>query len=221
MVEYDGPSFFKHVKHQSTLESTKRLKANLEKKQPKELESKENLFSEEHTHSLPNQIQSRGEVEKGFQQYLEETTTTTGSPNRSKHYIEPPFEVSKVPSPIYGFKKPIKKERENWNYEQLKETLKKTSNEFLLFEEFETAELIAGWNTKEQSNQAEATIQESIEAIDIVNREKIEPSKKENKQDDKKRMRLHRSLMNIIQEEQLGANKTKREIPGLFSDKNE
>ncbi|WP_225744383.1 hypothetical protein [Marinilactibacillus sp. Marseille-P9653] len=220
MVEYDGPSFFKHVKHQSTLKSTKRLKANLEQKQPRELESKENLFSEEHTHSLPNQIQSRGEVEKGFQQYLEEKRTT-GLPNRSKHYIEPPFEVSKVPSPIYGFKKPVKKEQDHWNYERLKETLKKASNEFLLFEEFETAAPIADWNFKEKQHQSQITIQESTESTNKVNQDQIESSKKETKQDAKKRMRLHRSLMNIIQEEQLGANKSKREIPGFFSDKNE
>lgn len=220
MVEYDGPSFFKHVKNQSTLKSTKRLKANLEQKQPKKLDSKENLFSEEHKHSLPNQIQRRGEVEKGFQQYLEEKKTT-GSPNRSKHYIEPPFEVSKVPSPIYGFKKPVKKERDNWNYSLLKETLRKASNEFLLFEEFETTELIADWNAKEQLNQSKATVQESPKMNDKANEDRLQSSKKENKQDEKKRMRLHRSLMNIIQEEQLGANKSKREIPGFFSDKNE
>ncbi|WP_208559103.1 hypothetical protein [Marinilactibacillus kalidii] len=212
MGEYNGPSFMKHAKHHSSHTSTNRLKSNLENKNEHKSENDEQqIFNEDRTHSLPNQIRSRAEVEKGFQEYLHDKKITD-TPNRTKHYIEPPFEVSRVPSPIYGFKKPVKKSVETWDYTALTEALKKEPFDFILFEEYVTEEITSFWDKQEHH---------SKETGSPDKKEFTQTFKTENKQDEKKRMRLHRSLMNIIQEEQLGANASKRNIPGFFSDENE
>lgn len=229
MVEYEGPSFFKHAKRQSSDPSTDRLKENLHffKSTDQQPTGDRELFSERSSHTLPDHIIKRDEIEKGFQDYLEEKSTY--NPPRSKHYVEPPFEASRVPSPIFGYKKPLKKDNEDWDYGLLKEKLKKEHFEFLMFEEFETPELTEYWemqlddekklspknkNTNSLSTSKEATLAQTKVPF------KTE-MKKETQNSRNKRMKLQRSLMNIINEEQLGKNKFKSNLPGFFSDENE
>lgn len=234
MSEYEGPSFFKHTKKQSTKPSTNRLKENLQSFQAKgeEVEEK-NLFTERNSHTLPDQIIKRDEIEKGFQEYLNDKNSYSQN-NRSKHYIAPPFEASKVPSPIFGYKKPLEKKVESWDFTALKEDLKKESFEFLLFEEFETSELKEYWemqisdtqekykDIKESETAKEQSDHDTVFNINQSSKVKQNSDiKVENPSTRNKRMRLQQSLMNIIKEEQLGKNEKKRNLPGFFSDENE
>lgn len=227
MSEYEGPSFFKHKKKQSERPSTNRLKENLQSFHAREEVEEKDLFSERNSHTLPDQIVKRDEIEKGFQEYLNEKTPY-GQTNRSKYYIAPPFEASKVPSPIFGYKRPSKKEVESWDFSALKENLKKESFEFLLFEEFETSELKEYWEMQVSDTQEKAQDIKEQSVHNIVSTTK-QTSKVKQSSDIKvespntrnKRMRLQQSLMNIIKEEQLGKNEKKRNLPGFFLDENE
>lgn len=229
VAEYEGPSFFKHSKRQSSNPSTSRLKENLQFfKSSDQYVDDRGLFSERSTHTLPDQIIKRDEIEKGFQDYLEERKAYH-QVNRSKHYIEPPFEASKVPSPIFGYKKPLKKDRDNWDYLVLKKELEKEHFEYLMFEEFETSELIEYWQMQLNDEAENLKNAENSKSLSENRQSDLSSSKvpfeteikKETKNSRNKRMKLQRSLMNIINEEQLGKNGSKRNLPGFFSDENE
>ena len=227
MKDYDGPSFLKHTYKQIEHTSTERLKNNMGLFQTEDEKANDRkLFKEKTAHTLPSQIKKRNDIEKGFQEYLNERKSNPAS-TRSEHYIEPPFEASKVPSPIFGYKQPALKQEEKWSYEQLKQELEKPAEDFILFEEFATPELRHQWNIEEQPDSEKHQSLDNTEKSQYSQQPKTlkeQFSLKDTKSSENstnKRMRLKRSLMHIIQEEQLGNNEKKRNIPGFFSDENE
>jgi hypothetical protein len=209
MTKYQGPSFYngrnpsdfnpKRINSHSTEDDI-----SIDKQSWKE---KADLFENEHAQKLPDQVTQRKQIEKEFREYLKEKKRMTQQTQRkrSKHYIAPPFEASKVPSPIYGYKQPPKKETEEWDYSALKEQLKKDNYEFLLYEEYETRELADLWEV----------VLEEESPLDISDKQtalKIKAPKAS-----KRKPRLYRSLSGIIKEDQSGNNVNKNDVPGLFS----
>lgn len=213
MAKYQGPSFLNgenlhsfNPKQEEVNQSTE--KPSVEKKSWIE---EDNRFEQKHVRELPEQVTHRQEVEKEFRQYLKEKKKMKHvyEAKRSKNYIDPPFEASKVPSPIYGFNPPPQRKRETWDYENLKDELKKENYEFLLFEEYETKELADLWDI----------VLEDEAPLDITDKQtalKIQAPKAA-----KRKPRLYRSLSGIIQEDQSGKNFNKHNVPGLFSNKKE
>ncbi|MGO1475790.1 MAG: hypothetical protein ACTH1V_01925 [Alkalibacterium gilvum] len=157
---------------------------------------KKEHVSFDNTYSLPKDIKRRESVEKGFKEYLSDKDK-----NRSKGYISPPFEVSKVPSPIYGYHKPNKFKNPDVDYTQLKEEMKKDSDNLILFKECLTEE------------KSSVRINKTKKQDKAVNEEGT-PIKKNKKA--KKVYGLNRSLADIIEEEKSGNNKERRGVPGLF-----
>lgn len=107
----------------------------------KESQSKEREFSFDEKHRLPKDLKSRDSIEKGFRDYLnnkqdhEEETFERRS-------ISPPFEVSRVPSPFYGYKERPKGIKQTINYHKLKKDMYKKSDDFILFESEFTKEQV-------------------------------------------------------------------------------
>ncbi|GEK91443.1 hypothetical protein [Alkalibacterium kapii] len=157
---------------------------------------KKKQVSFDSSYSLPENIKSREIVEKGFKDYLSNQDN-----KRSKGYISPPFEASKVPSPIYGYHKPKKDTRPIVDYKQLKDEMKKDRRDLILFEAFITEELKSDWLGK------------------IKNQEDF-AEKKQNSRKQLKAKRIHglnRTLEDIIEEEKGGKNQKRNHVPGFFN----
>lgn len=208
MGKYEGPSYF-NGEDSFTFDPMKQVKldkqykkGNVKKAWIKETDPFENT----HSKTLPEQVKRREDIEKGFREYLREKKIYDQK-TRSDHFIAPPFEASRVPSPIFGYKKPsLQQKKEEWDYEALKDELKKENYEFMLFEEYETPELTDLWDMLLQDEPP----------LDITE-EQTSLFLKTPKQS-KRKVRLYRSLSGIIEEDQSGANLYKRNVPGLFSD---
>lgn len=213
MAKYQGPSFLNGENLQSFNPKKEEIKQDT-KDQPKGKKSwieEDNPFEQKHARELPKEVTHRQEIEKEFRQYLKDKKKMKHiqDSKRSKNYIAPPFEASKVPSPIYGFNPPPQKKKESWDYASLKEELKKENYEFLLFEEYETKELADLWEI----------VLEDEAPLDITEKQtalRIQAPKVS-----KRKPRLYRSLSGIIKEDQSGKNFNKHNVPGLFSNRNE
>lgn len=210
MAKYEGPSYFNGEDSISFDPAKKQNKPKSRQyystKKEKTWRNESATFENTHAKTLPNQVKRREEIEKGFREYLREKKTFNQK-NRSNYYVSPPFEASKVPSPIFGYKEPpVKKKLEEWDYGVLKEELQKENYEFMLFEEYETPELKDLW---EMLLEDEPPLDITEEQTSLFLKTPKEP---------KKNVRLYRSLSGIIEEDKSGANYYKRNVPGFFSD---
>lgn len=164
----------------------------------KESQSKGRSLSFDETHRLPKDLQSRESIERGFKDYL--STKQSHDENKfERRYISPPFEVSRVPSPVFGYHERPKENRRQINYTKLKRQMLKSPNDYLLFE-------------TENATETDFKPYSSIEATSnkmVQTRGKIKPA-------NKKSYGLHRTLESIIEEEKSGNNGDKSEVPGLF-----
>ncbi|WP_161877810.1 hypothetical protein [Alkalibacterium sp. MB6] len=160
------------------------------------------------SHDLPKHLKSRDELEKEFKDYL-----STKEDSFERKTISPPFEVSKVPSPVYGYKRPKAKKQEP-KYSQLKDDMVKKPAEFIFYEDHVPPEVSAQWGFEENRQMD-------------VNKDKVQPAKELSKANDnrakvalkpqiKRGYGLHRTLAAIIEEEKSGNNSGKSEVPGLF-----
>lgn len=164
----------------------------------KESQSKERSLSFNETHRLPKDLKSRESIEREFKDYLS-TKQAYDEKNFERRYISPPFEVSRVPSPVFGYNERPKDNRRKTNYTKLKRDMLKRPNDYLLFE-------------TESAPESSIKPRPSTEAIPDKNvqaREKTKPVIK-------KSYGLHRTLESIIEEEKSGNNGDKSEVPGLF-----
>lgn len=168
----------------------------------KETQSKERRLTFDEKHRLPKDIKSRETIEKGFKDYLSDKQKRDEE-NFERRYISPPFEVSRVPSPVYGYNKRPKETKQDIDYEKLKSDMLKKENEFILFES--------------QDYHDDQTIKKPIEK-EIP--EEIAQAEKKAKPTLKKSYGLHRTLESIIEEEKSGNNGDKSEVPGLFLSNN-
>lgn len=162
------------------------------KKALDEKRNKKRSLSFDEKHTLPKELKSRDTIEKGFKEYL--SNKKTDEEDFERKYISPPFEVSRVPSPVYGYNRPAKRETVPTDYAQLKKDMIKEACTFILFEEY--APLDKPELTKDEK--------------------KIAAIKEKTKQPIRRGYGLHRSLASIIEEEKSGNNSNKSEVPGLF-----
>ncbi|MFO8069042.1 MAG: hypothetical protein R6U02_03515 [Alkalibacterium sp.] len=162
---------------------------------------KQKQVSFDDSYSLPKHVKSREDVEKGFKSYLNHKEE-----DRRRGYISPPFEVSKVPSPIYGYHKPKKETKSTFNYEQLKADMRKEKKDFILYEQYVTKELEILWQESTSL---------SIEEVG-GSKKKVLPQIKSMKLT-KKSFGLNRTLAAIMEEEKSGKNSERRNVPGLFN----
>ncbi|WP_423189717.1 hypothetical protein ACO1PF_02065 [Alkalibacterium sp. f15] len=162
---------------------------------------KKKQVSFDDSYSLPKYVKSREDVEKGFKEYL-----TDKEEDRRRGYISPPFEVSRVPSPIYGYHKPKKEIKNKLNYDKLKADMKKEKKDFIVYEKHVTEELEILW--RESTSQRTEEVRKS--------RKKVVPQIKSMKLT-KKSFGLNRTLAAIMEEEKSGNNNEKRNVPGLFN----
>ncbi|SFB83660.1 hypothetical protein SAMN04488102_10146 [Alkalibacterium subtropicum] len=155
------------------------------------------------SYSLPKHVKSRESVEKGFKEYLSHKEE-----DRRRGYISPPFEASKVPSPIYGYHKPKKEKKPFVDYYRLKEEMKKETRDLILYEEFLTEELENEWQKETAKDETPP---------------KKAPNRKQGQTKIKKLTRkaygLNRTLESIMEEEKSGNNRNRRNVPGLFENK--
>lgn len=168
----------------------------------KESQSKERRLTFNEKHSLPKDLQSRDSIEKGFKDYLS-TKQSHDEKNFERRYISPPFEVSRVPSPVYGYNERPKNNKQIINYAKLKRDMIKQSSDYLLFE----MDTIREAQPKQQQTNTDMP-------------KKIARAKEKAKPAIKKGYGLHRTLESIIEEEKSGNNGDKSEVPGLFLSNN-
>ncbi|WP_368644998.1 hypothetical protein AB4027_08380 [Alkalibacterium putridalgicola] len=154
-------------------------------------------------YSLPKHVKSRETVEKGFKEYLSHKEE-----DRRRGYITPPFEVSKVPSPIYGYHKPKKETKPAVDYERLKEEMKKEARDLIVYEEYLTEELENEWRTEK------AKVEQPPEQYRTS-----KPGLNKKKKMTRKAYGLNRTLEAIMEEEKGGNNRNRRNVPGLFENK--
>lgn len=170
-------------------------------KEQKSKKTKQVSFDDSYT--LPKHVKSRESVEKGFKEYLSHKEE-----DRRRGYISPPFEVSKVPSPIYGFHKRKQETKASVDYDRLKEEMKKETRDLIVYEECLTEELEREWRTEKIKE--EKLLQEQSKN----NKSRMKPKKLT-----KKTYGLNRTLEAIMEEEKGGNNEKRRDVPGLFENK--
>lgn len=158
-------------------------------------------------YSLPEDIKRKEDIKKEFKDYL-----TRKEESFDRGYIAPPFEVSKVPSPYYGFKKPKKKKKRVYNYRELKTSLAKKKSDFIILEDFSTPELEAEWGRQGNTIEDKPLVTEK-------DKSSAESSKRPVRVKAGRSHGLHRTLESIMDEEQSGNNNSKRNVPGYFNNK--
>lgn len=183
-------------KYKDFFETARKEEKNQKNKKPKHV-------SFDDSYSLPKHVKSRDDVEKGFKEYLYHKEE-----DRRRGYISPPFEVSKVPSPIYGYHRPKKEEVKIVNYDKLRQDMKKEAKDYILYEDFVTEELNDLWRIEAEN--------EMKESEDVKNRQ---VSQYNAKKLTKKSFGLNRTLASIMEEEKGGHNSERRNVPGLFDSK--
>lgn len=92
---------------------------------------------------LPKHVKSRDDVEKGFKDYLYHKEE-----DRRRGYISPPFEVTRVASPIHGYHRPKNEEIKTVDYEKLRQDMKKQPKDWLLYETYVTKEIEDVWENE-------------------------------------------------------------------------
>lgn len=161
----------------------------------------------EDRYALPEDIKRKEEIKKEFKDYL-----THKEEGFDRGYVAPPFEVSKVPSPYYGFNKPKPKKKRLHDYGKLKNKMTKKASDYIILESFSTPELESAWN--HQSEKGKSLTEPAEEKQ--VSSQSFERPRRE------KAVRthgLHRTLESIMNEEQSGNNNSKRNVPGYFNNK--
>ena len=156
------------------------------------------------SYTLPKHVKSRESVEKGFKDYL-----SNREEDRRRGYISPPFEVSKVPSPIFGYHKPKKDTKALVDYDKLKKEMAKETRDLIVYEEFLTEELENQWRTEESNDEKVFHDPKKKAAFDTKSKKLT-----------KKMYGLNRTLESIMEEEKGGNNRNRRDVPGLFEYKN-
>lgn len=155
------------------------------------------------SYSLPKYVKSRDDVEKGFKEYLYHKEE-----DRRRGYISPPFEASKVPSPIYGYHRPKTETARKVDYEELKQSMKKESKDLILYEGYVTEEMEKSWQD-EASTRMVVTSKHKSKQVSQYKTKKLT----------KKTYGLNRTLASIMEEEKGGRNRERRNVPGLFDNK--
>lgn len=172
------------------------------KKNRPESKSDEQSLSFKDTYTLPGEVKRKEEIKKEFKEYLEHPQESF---NRT--YIDPPFEVSKVPSPVYGYNKPPKKTKKpTTDYSILKQEMQKKTEEFLILEEYATEPLKEKWGW---TSEPEAT-------SELPDQMKIQKAKSTVREKTKKTYGLNRTLASIMDDDRNDNINRRSEVPGLF-----
>lgn len=167
------------------------------------LEEKGEPLSFKDSYPLPKELKRKEDIKKEFKDYL-----THKDEDFTRSYIKPPFEVSKVPSPVYGFKKkPVKSKANPVDYDKMKNELKKAPHDFLIIDQYVTPELEEKWNGQDALD----------ESVDSQARVKIRQAKTNVRESNKKTNGLHRSLASIMEDERSGSNNKRLDVPGFFN----
>ncbi|MCC5895153.1 MAG: hypothetical protein JJU16_06780 [Alkalibacterium sp.] len=172
------------------------------KKHRPAVEEKGESLSFKDSYPLPKDLKRKEDIKQEFKEYL-----THKDEEFTRSYIKPPFEVSKVPSPVYGFKKRTKTIEHPVDYLDLKNKMRKETHEFLTFEPFVTPELEDKWNV--------ASILD--DKVDRSTRVKITKAKTGVRENNKKTNGLHRTLASIMEDERSGSHSERIEVPGFFN----
>lgn len=175
-------------------------------KRQNEESDRANTLSFNESHDLPKHLKSRDELEKEFKDYL-----STKEESFERKTIAPPFEVSKVPSPVYGYKRPKAKKQEP-NYGQLKQDMEKKPADFIFYEETLPTEVALAWEYEDRSKKPVESKENTPNVHEDVAQVKVKPQLRRG-------YGLHRTLATIIEEEKSGNNSGKSEVPGLFRPK--
>lgn len=172
------------------------------KKHRPAIEEKGESLSFNDSYPLPKDLKRKEDIKKEFKEYLNHKDEEF-----TRSYIKPPFEVSKVPSPVYGFKKRSKIKAQSVDYDQLKEKMRKETHEFLIFDEFVTSGLEDKWEDEYILG----------ETVDRKTQVKIKQAKTKVHENNKKTNGLHRTLASIMEDERSGSNDKRIEVPGFFN----
>ncbi|GEN51367.1 hypothetical protein [Alkalibacterium pelagium] len=172
------------------------------KKNRPESKSDEQSLSFKDTYTLPGEVKRKEEIKREFKEYLEHPQE---SYNRT--YIDPPFEASKVPSPVYGYNKPPRQRKKpTIDYGVLKQEMQKKPEEFLVLEEHATQSLKEKWGWTSESEPFS----------DLPDQMKIQKAKSVVREKTKKTYGLHRTLASIMDDDRNDSINRRSEVPGLF-----
>lgn len=172
------------------------------KKNRPESKSDEQSLSFKDTYTLPGEVKRKEEIKKEFKEYLEHPQESF---NRT--YIDPPFEVSKVPSPVYGYnKRPGKIKKPTIDYGVLKQEMQKKPEEFLILEEYATQSMKEKWGLTSESDPSP----------ELPARMKIQKAKSTVREKTKKTYGLNRTLASIMDDDRNDNINRRSEVPGLF-----
>lgn len=171
------------------------------KKHRPAIEEKSEQLSFKESYPLPKELKRKEDIKTEFRNYLNHADE-----DFTRSYIKPPFEVSKVPSPVYGYKKRTKPEVKSFDYSVLKEKMRKESSDFIILDEFVTPEMEAKWQGSDSLN----------EETDSQTRDKIRQAKNKVRENNKKVNGLNRTLVSIMEDERSGSH-NRIEVPGFFN----
>lgn len=206
MTKYDGPSYFKnsHPKIKPIEPATVKRK-----KEPAKYE-------------LPKNIQTRNELKDESRRYLKTPSHNVPNDPPPERY---PFKSKHIPSSLQKLDGWDKRNANVTLLSEIIERLQKDAHTYLLFEEHLSDEMRNKLEQKEQSLGDKVSEQHKLEK---ERSQKVDPAvdkaKKIKKETSRRLMKpgsgLHRSLSNIIAEEQIGIQKSQKKLDNLFTEKN-
>jgi len=210
MSKYDGPSFYK--KNHSKIE-------DLNKKQDES--QSDHKFKDNYRQSLPSNVRTRDEIKENALDYMEtpsrtnEATNKTNSDNR--------FQSKKIPASLQKLDGWRQTSKDQEVVSEIEERLQKEADSYLLFaDETEAVEKTEKTQKKRKRQKEKRSVfkNERIQAdIDPETKKKVKRVHEKTSSDlSKPTAGLHRSLSNIMDDDQKALKNGKDNLNSLFND---
>lgn len=199
MSNYDGPSFFKdsHPKIQP-------------------MDQKQSKKNQQSKYELPKNIRTQDDLKDEARQHMTNRKTPSYSVPQDPPPERFPFKNKHIPSSLQkldGWRQP---DSNKSLYTLLQERLEKDEASYLLFEEHLSDEMKTKF--EDEQPKREAMAEKSARPKDVVQEQVAEIHKEVATNVTKPGTGLHRSLSNIMAEEQLGIQKSKHKLNSLFDE---
>lgn len=201
MSKYDGPSFFR--------QDNAKVKPVYKKKQ---------AASKQSNYELPKNVRTRNDLKDEAREHMKTRKTPSTSIPHDPPPERFPFKNKHIPTSL--------QQRNGWQqqntntglYTAIQARLEKTQDSYLLFEEHLSGEMKTKVAVEEVPRDTHTVEKKQVLDVPVVQEKVAEIKKNVTKTLLKPGAGLHRSLSNIMAEEQLGIQKSKQKLNSLFTE---
>lgn len=202
MSKYDGPSFFR--------KDNPKVKPIQTEKQPEQKQPK---------YKLPKNVRTHNDLKDEARQHMQARKTPSTSIPHDPPPERFPFKNKHIPASLQNRAGWQQQNTNTGLYAEIQSRLEKTETSYLLFEKHLSGEMKTKLAVVEEVPRDTHTVEKKRVQEQPVVQEKVAEIKKEvTKTVLKPGTGLHRSLSNIMAEEQKGIRKSKHKLNSLFTE---